>query len=177
MIGHSRELELDPVEAERTVNVAHHLEVHRDFVFDLILAAEDMRVVLRHRTHPHQAVQRARSFRAMQPAELRESQREVAIRSLLGAVHERMPGAVHRLHAVTVTPSFGAGINGMRLTLRVGREKHILAKIFPMPRRVEHLVLENQRRDHFVIAVASVEPPHVVDERIKDDDALRQVKR
>src|SRR5208337_4690477 len=28
----------------------------------------------------------------------------------------------------------------------------------------------------FVVAVAPVQPPHVVDERIKDDDALRQVE-
>ncbi len=177
LIGHGREFELDAIETQRTVYVAHHPEIHFDFVHDLIFAAEDVCVVLRHRAHSHQAVQRARAFRAMEPAEFREAQRQVAIRSLLGAIHERMPGAIHRLHAVAVTPSFGAGIDGMRLTLRIGREKHILAKIFPMPRRVEHLVLENQRRDDFVVAVAPIQSPHVIDERIKDDDALGQVER
>ena len=113
----------------------------------------------------------------MQPAELGKAQRQVAIRSLLGAIHERMPGAIHRLHAVAVTPALGTRIDGMRLTLGIGREKHILAKIFPMPRRVEHFVLENQRRDHFVVAVAPVQPPHVIDQRIEDDDALGQVER
>src|ERR1700719_1649998 len=112
----------------------------------------------------------------MEPAELRKSQRQIAIRSLLGAIHERMPGAIHRLDAVTVTPSFGGGIDGMRLTFRIGREKHILAEIFPMSRRVEHFVLENQWRDHFVVPVAPVEPPHVIDQRIKNDDALGQVE-
>src|SRR5271156_4688693 len=108
----------------------------------------------------------------MEPAELRKSQREIPIRALLGAIHERMPGAIHRLHAVAVTPSFGAGIDGMRLTFRIRREKHILAEILPMPRRVEHLVLENQRRDDFVVTVAPVESPDVIDQRIEDDDAL-----
>src|SRR5580704_4598629 len=65
----------------------------------------------------------------------------------------------------------------MLVAVGIRREKHVLAKIFPMSRRVEHRVLENQRRDHLVVAVASVQSPHVVDERIKDDDALGQVKR
>src|ERR1700678_3730551 len=74
-------------------------------------------------------------------------------------------------------PSLRSGVDGMRLTLGVGREKHILAEIFPMSRRVEHLVLENQRRDDFVVAVAPVQSPHVIDERVEDDDALGQVER
>src|SRR5712692_2350866 len=78
LIGHGRELETEVLESELSIHVAHHLEVERDFVFDLVLAAEDVRVVLRHRTHPHQAVQRARALRAMQPAELRDAHRQVA---------------------------------------------------------------------------------------------------
>ena len=177
LLRHRRELELDVLEAQRPVHLAHHLEIQRDLVLDLIFAAEDVRVVLRHRAHPHQAVQRARAFRAMQPAELREAQRQVAIRALLGAIHERMPGAIHRLEPVPVMPSVGTGVDRMLVAVGIGREKHILAEIFPMSRRVEHLVLENQRRDDLVVAVAPVQPPHVVDERIKDDDALGQVER
>src|ERR1700687_4246779 len=40
LIGHGREFEIEMLEAERPVHIAHHLEVERDFVLDLILAAE-----------------------------------------------------------------------------------------------------------------------------------------
>ena len=49
---------------------------------DLVLAAEDVRVVLREGAHAHQAVQRARRLVAVARAELGHAQRQVAIGSL-----------------------------------------------------------------------------------------------
>src|SRR3546814_11939732 len=46
---------------------------------DLVLGAEDVRVVLGEGAHPHDAVQRARRFVAEAGAELRQPQRQVAI--------------------------------------------------------------------------------------------------
>src|SRR6267378_3651745 len=34
LIGHGREFEIETLESERSVNVAHHLQIHRDFVLD-----------------------------------------------------------------------------------------------------------------------------------------------
>src|SRR5207253_3650607 len=96
----------------------------------------------------HQAVQDPRALGAMEPAELGNPQRQVAIRSLLGSVNESMPGTVHRLQRVALMPSVGARIDaGRAVALRVGRDEHILAEIFPMSRRIPQLVLEKLRRD------------------------------
>ena len=46
---------------------------------DLVLGAEDVRVVLGEGAHPHQAVQRARRLVAVDGAELRDLQRQLAI--------------------------------------------------------------------------------------------------
>src|SRR5271167_3375159 len=41
-----------------------------------------------------------------------------------------------------------------------------------MPQRV----LEDLRRDYFGEAVAAIEPPHVIDQLVEDDQAFRQVE-
>ncbi len=46
---------------------------------DLVLGAEDMRVVLREAAHAHDAVQRARRLVAVARSELGHAQRQVAV--------------------------------------------------------------------------------------------------
>ena len=83
MLGHRRNFEFDLLEAERRIDVVNHAQVHVDLGFDLVLGAVDMRVVLHQRAHPIQSVQRARALVAMEPAKIREANRQVAIRALL----------------------------------------------------------------------------------------------
>jgi hypothetical protein len=63
----------------------------------LILGAEDVRVVLREAAHAHQAVQRAGRLVAMHVAEFGQPDRQVAValQAVLEDLH--MAGAVHRL--------------------------------------------------------------------------------
>ena len=63
----------------------------------LLLGAEDMRVVLREAAHAHQPVQRAGRLVAMHVAELGKPDRQVAVglQAVLEDLH--VAGAVHRL--------------------------------------------------------------------------------
>ncbi len=81
---------------------------------DLLLGAEDVRVVLREGAHPHDAVQRARRLVAMDDAEFRNLQRQIAIalQPVLEDLH--VAGAVHRLQREDA------------IVLRLGDE-HVLA--------------------------------------------------
>src|SRR5271154_3055563 len=91
----------------------------------------------------------ARALVAMEPAKIGKPNRQIAIRALLRAIHDVMPGAVHRLYAVTDAPSFGTGVDDVTpIAFRIGRQEHVLAKEFPVPRGVEQLVAENLRRNH-----------------------------
>ena len=67
---------------------------------ELILGAEDMRVVLREGAHAHHAMQRARRLVAMHDAELGETQRQLAIGAQAVLEDLDMAGAVHRLQRI-----------------------------------------------------------------------------
>ena len=73
-----RELEAG-LEAEQPVDREAEVEARRDLVLDLLLGAEDVRVVLREAAHAQQAVQRARGLLAVQQAGLVEAHRQVAV--------------------------------------------------------------------------------------------------
>ena len=87
---------------------------------DLVLGAEDVRVVLGEGTHAHQPVQRARRLVAMARAELGHAQRQVAVR--LDALPEDLDvtRAVHRLDREDPVLGF--------------RDEHVRADSFPSGR-------------------------------------------
>src|SRR5260221_9184743 len=104
----------------------------------------------------------------MEPSEIGDTQRQVAIRALFGAVYERMAGAVHRLERITTMPPVGTGIDrlGVGTPLTVGGQEHVLAEIVPMARGVPQFVFENLWGNDLVEAVAPIEAAHVIDQLV-----------
>ena len=95
-LGREREARLEPEPAVRLADLA---EQRLDLVRQLVRPDVDVRVVLDELADAGQAAQRARPLVAMEPAELAEAQRQVAVRAQVRAVDERALGAVHRLEA------------------------------------------------------------------------------
>ena len=114
---------------------------------DLVLGAEDMRVVLGEGAHAHDAVQRARRLVAVAGAELGHAQRQVAIGIQPLAEDLHMAGAVHRLQ-------------GEDALLRRGRE-HVLAELLPMARGLPQRAVDELRRAHLDIAGPVEAPAHI----------------
>ena len=92
-----RQPHLDLVEAEIAIDAEQKLAEGDALRRDLVLAAEDMRIVLRHLPHAHQPVQRPMRLVAVAAAELGHAERQVAIGfdALLEDLHMRR--AIHRL--------------------------------------------------------------------------------
>ena len=82
------------LEAEPRVGLADLAEQRLDLVGQLVRADVDVRVVLDELADAGQAGQRPRALVAMQPAELVEAQRQVAVRAQVRAIDERrLPGS------------------------------------------------------------------------------------
>ena len=79
LAGRSENLTAISVKAEVRVDALEQVAERDRLRVDLVLGAEDVRVVLRERAHAHQAVQRARGLVAVAGAELGHAQRQVAI--------------------------------------------------------------------------------------------------
>jgi hypothetical protein len=84
-------------QAEVAVDQARQPDELRRLLDDLVLAAEDVGVVLGEAAHPHQAVQRARRLIAVAGAELGHAQRQVAVGLLAELEDLHVARAVHRL--------------------------------------------------------------------------------
>ena len=95
-LGREREARLETEPAVRLANLA---EERLDLVGQLVRPDVQVRVVLDELAHPGQAAQRPGPLVAMEPAELAEAERQVAIRAQVRAVDERALRAVHRLEA------------------------------------------------------------------------------
>jgi hypothetical protein len=76
-----RENVFDALEAERGDQADRFVRRLLELVLQLLGRAEQVRVVLREAAHPVQAVQRAAAFEAVDGAELRIAQRQVAVRA------------------------------------------------------------------------------------------------
>ncbi len=120
-----------------------------------------MRIVLRERAHPHQAVQRTRRLEAVHLAEFRDLERQVAIR--LQAVLEdlHVAGAVHRLDGVD------ALVIGAML-----RQEHHVAVFLHVAGGDPELRVHELRRVHLDIAGFGLAPANVILERLEQGPAL-----
>ena len=96
LLGARRELE-PHLEAEHPVDLEAELQAAGDLVVDLLLGAEDVRVVLCELAHAQEAVQRARGLVAVQQAGLVVADRQVAVGVVVHRVEHAVAGAVHRL--------------------------------------------------------------------------------
>ncbi len=140
---------------------------------DLFFRAEDMRVVLRHLAHAHEAVQRAMRFVAVAAAELRHAHRQVAIGrdALIEDLHMRR--AVHRLdrHQVRLARQHRRVI--LRVRNFVRHHEHVLAVLAPMAGLLPELRRHELRRLHFLVAGRIEPPPDIGFELVVDDETLR----
>src|SRR3546814_4675568 len=114
-----------------------------DFGFHLLRRAEDVAVVLRERTHAHDAVQRTGLFIAMATTELGIPDRQITIRMQAGVVDLHMARAVHRLDRI-----------GALLGLR---EEHVLLVVVPVPGLLPQADVKDLRTAHFLIAAVLVD--------------------
>ena len=91
------ELDAELGEAEVAVDAGQQLDEFGGFRRDLVRGAENMRIVLGERPHPHDAVQRAGRLIAVARPEFRHAQRQLAVRPHAVPEDLHMAGAVHRL--------------------------------------------------------------------------------
>ncbi len=87
----------------------------------LLGRAEEVRVVLREAAHAGEAVQRAAPLEAIDGAELREAQRQVAVRAPFAAVDQDVPRAVHRLEPEALPFDFDRPEQAVREVLEMPR--------------------------------------------------------
>ena len=163
LLGAERQHDVDVVEAEDCERLVHHVDEGRHLALHLIGPAEDMRVVLGEAAHPSQAVGDAGPFVSVEPPEVGETHRQVAVRVQRRAVDQRVAGAVHRLHP--------------ELALVDLDEEHVLLVVLVVPRAPPQARLEDLRRHDLLVPVALVQLPDVVDEEVVEDRPLGQEKR
>ena len=78
----------------------HEVEDADDLRLELVRAAEEVRVVLGEAAHAHEAVQHARALEAVDGAQLREAEGQLAVAVQLRLVDRDVERAVHRLQLV-----------------------------------------------------------------------------
>ena len=139
-------------------------EVH--FVLDLILAHEDVAVVLLELAHAREARQRAGHLVAMQHVERDVAQRQLAVRVLLRLIQQVVRRAVHGLEREVVLAR-----------LVVEHEEHVLAVLAPVPRDLPQPLVVEQRRLDLVEVVALPLANEVVERVEQHRAALRPERR
>ena len=116
-------------------------EVH--FLLDLILADEDVAVVLLELPHAREARERAGHFVAVQHVERDVAERQLAIRVLLRLIQQVVRRAVHGLEREVVLAR-----------LVVEDEEHVLAVFAPVPGDLPQPLVVQQRRSDLLKIVA-----------------------
>ena len=144
LLGTRRQLDAHVLEAEQRVQLVDRLRDVAHLGHDLILGAVHVCVVLRERAHAQQAVQHALALVARAKPELREPQRQLAIRVALGPVHQAGAGAVHRLDR-ELAPA---------LALTGLREEHVLAVVVPVAGALPQLHVEDVRGADLLVVAA-----------------------
>ncbi len=112
------------------------------------------------------------ALEAVEPAEVRDSPRQLPVASLSLPEDEAVPRAVHRL--------LHDGLEIRRLAvaeqiqrLRGRRKVHVLAVARQMAARLEQASIEDLRRDDLLVAVVTVQVANEPDELIIDESATR----
>ena len=122
-----------PIERlEQVTELAH-------FGGNLFFRTENMRIVLHKTAHPHNTVQRTGRFIPRTGAELRNTQRQIAVALYSLFKDFNMPGTVHRFKRKHPFFAFG--------------DKHIFLVFFPVPRPKPETLRHNKGGIHLNIAV------------------------
>jgi len=164
-LGAVGELDRELREAEIAVDARQEVDEAPRLRLDLVLGAEDMRVVLHEAAHPHDPVQRARGLVAVARPELGHAQRQVAValEPLVEDLH--VAGAVHRLERVD---GLFTGVLLVDLD-----DEHVVLVLVPVARRLPQLAVHHLRRVDLDIAAALLLAAHVVLQRGVDVPAVR----
>ena len=160
VLGHGGELDEQVlVEAEVGVDVLQEPAELRHLRLDLILGAEDVRVVLHEAADAHDAVQGAARLVARAVAELGKAERQVLVAP--GAALEDLDraGAVHRLHREEPLLALG--------------DEHVLLVVRPVAAALPEAARHDRRRVHLLVAVLDELAAHVVLERDVDGPPAR----
>ena len=131
-----------------------------DLVGDVFFAHEEVAVVHGEAAHAQQAVQHARALVAVDRAELRVADRQLAVRAQLRAVDRRVERAVHRLDEVA-------------LPVELHAAEEVVLVVREVPRGLEQLLAREVRRVDQLVAAAHVLAPDDVLDLIADEGALR----
>jgi hypothetical protein len=115
------------------VDAAGQLDEPRRLVDDLVLAAEDVGVVLHEAAHPHQPVQAARRLIPVTRPELGHAERQLAVRPLALIEDLHVARAVHRLE-------------GQLLALDRLAHEHVGPVFFPVPGRLPEFSVQHLGR-------------------------------
>ena len=157
------------VEAEVGIDRHHQIVDLQDLRLELLLGAEDMRVVLREAAHAHQPVQRARRLVAVHVAELGQPDRQIAVgfQAVLEDLH--MAGAVHRLQREDALVGFL--VVRMREGMRGLHREHVLLVPAPVAGRLPQRLVEHLRGVDLLIVLVET-AAHVGDEVLEHLPAL-----
>ena len=125
-----------------------------DFVGNLGLHHEAVRIVLAELAHACQPRQHARRFIPVERCLLVIPDRQVLVAADLAGVHQEVPRAVHGLEA--------------HLLVLALDEEHVLAIVLPVARRLPQRLVEDDRRLDLRVAGRNQHAAHVVGERVVD---------
>ena len=131
----------------------------RDLLLDLLLGADDVRVVLHEPAHAHDAVQRAARLVARAVAELGEAQRQVLVGAHAALEDLERAGAVHGLHREDA--------------LLALRDEHVRLVVVPVPAPLPEAARHDGGGVDLLVAVLDELRAHVVLQRHVDRPALR----
>ncbi len=172
IVGAQRQLDRVS-EAEVAIDAVGKLAECAHLIDDLVLAAEDMRVVLGELADAHQPVQRAVRLVAVAAAVFVQPERQVAIRFDPLAEDQDVRRAVHRLerHPLRVVRDDRALVLDVRHF--VGDDEHVLAIFAPMAGLLPLARVHHLRRLHFAIARGVDRAAHIGLEFAPDGEAVR----
>ncbi len=159
LFGARGEIDVIRLQPEVGVDGFRQRDEARRFRLDLVLSAEDVRIVLREGADAHQAMQRARGFIAVARAELGHAHGQVAIGFLALLEDLDVAGAVHRLQR-------------QRLVFRRLRDEHVVAILVPVARLFPELAVEHLRSAHFDIVGFIEAAAHIVLDHAPERQAL-----
>ncbi len=146
------------VRPNHAVRLADLAEQRLDLARQLVRADVQVRVVLDELADPGEARQRPGALVPVEPPELAEAQRQVAVRAQVRAVDVGRFRAVHRLEA-----------EGLVLGLD---QEHVVAVQVPMARLLPQPFADHDRRRDLLVAAPLLELAHRALERAPDPLAL-----
>ncbi len=151
------------LKAKSLVHFTNHAQHATDFTFDLFRSAKNMRIILRERAHSGQTSQNARTLEAVQAGKVRIAERQVPVGVLFCRIDIGVPRAIH-------------GLDPKVASLNLGK-KDIFLVVLVVAGTVPEINIKDLRGQHFLVAIALVEPPHIGDQLVIDKGPFGVKKR